>query len=381
MFFVNITEAIKYGAAFLVLPQYVIRGMEMAVYKCENVCDESNCDELDKEMMAELDEAVAYYTGSLETGDPDSGMLMYYLADRRAPDFKTAGEDADTVNGTSATNIAVMREFTEFKRHLGEEKDCIESERKKKHVVRNMIVPLIQGALRYAHMRQNESPPSNRTVAEGAVWAASVLPWINYCSDEDAHTIHENLKISPADTKVDFAAVKMAFENTYKCLGISCAQVGGLWDVEKGAYREDAAPCSDQEFVDTNDDNQATDADKNDSGNASHKDTDGDIDQNTGSSTGSSSSSSTNDDNGPSKAFDDRGAPVDESVSSTRTSSSGSSTQADTGGSNAGLAFGMIVLFVVAALMIFLYVKSKKRQQKKKESQPAMVVFKEGDMC
>jgi hypothetical protein len=38
--------------------------------------------------------------------------------------------------------------------------------------------------------------------------------------------------------------VKLAFESTYAALGISCADVGGLWDVGAGAYHPGMAPCA-----------------------------------------------------------------------------------------------------------------------------------------
>jgi hypothetical protein len=38
-----------------------------------------------------------------------------------------------------------------------------------------------------------------------------------------------------------FAKVKQAFESTYECMGITCADVGGLWLAED--YHEGAAPC------------------------------------------------------------------------------------------------------------------------------------------
>jgi hypothetical protein len=41
----------------------------------------------------------------------------------------------------------------------------------------------------------------------------------------------------------DFAAVKSALESTYGCLGITCADVGGVIDDGTGTYKVGAAPC------------------------------------------------------------------------------------------------------------------------------------------
>jgi hypothetical protein len=50
-------------------------------------------------------------------------------------------------------------------------------------------------------------------------------------------------------TKPDFEAVKVAFEATYSCLGITCAHVGGLYDGDSSAYYTSAAPCTDYALI------------------------------------------------------------------------------------------------------------------------------------
>merc|ERR1712025_1001042 len=57
-----------------------------------------------------------------------------------------------------------------------------------------------------------------------------------------------------------FAEVKKAFESTYKCLGITCAQVGGLL-LGDPKYYEGAEPCKDH---DDHDDHVAPAADDHD---------------------------------------------------------------------------------------------------------------------
>jgi hypothetical protein len=78
---------------------------------------------------------------------------------------------------------------------------------------------------------------SPKNAAEGATFSAAVLPLVHHCSPEAAATISDNLKFglfpdggSAADTTrySNFGAVKSAFEDVYACLGIECAQVGGL---------------------------------------------------------------------------------------------------------------------------------------------------------
>merc|ERR1712232_406153 len=59
-----------------------------------------------------------------------------------------------------------------------------------------------------------------------------------------AKTIADNMKVGATST--DFEAVKEAFEKTYSCIGITCADVGGLYDKAKLDYYEDASPCKDK---------------------------------------------------------------------------------------------------------------------------------------
>ena len=46
-------------------------------------------------------------------------------------------------------------------------------------------------------------------------------------------------------TKTDILAVKRAFESTYKDMGISCDQIGGLWSDGEREYFDGMDPCED----------------------------------------------------------------------------------------------------------------------------------------
>merc|ERR1740138_1991720 len=71
---------------------------------------------------------------------------------------------------------------------------------------------------------------TTKNAAEGSTFAAALLPLVNYCNPASAATVAGEMKFGQfilADYP-DFAAVKTALESTYPCLGITCAQVGGL---------------------------------------------------------------------------------------------------------------------------------------------------------
>merc|ERR1712232_1270243 len=69
---------------------------------------------------------------------------------------------------------------------------------------------------------------SEKAKAEGAVFAASVLPRVHACNEADAKTIYDNMKVEASST--DFQAVLKAFENNYMCMGIAVWEVGAIYD-------------------------------------------------------------------------------------------------------------------------------------------------------
>jgi hypothetical protein len=98
----------------------------------------------------------------------------------------------------------------------------------------------VQGSLRYAYKNSAAGGmASAKNAAEGATFSAAVLPLVHYCNTASSAVVDANLKFglfpdggTLADTTryANFADVKSAFEDVYACLGITCAQVGGLLD-------------------------------------------------------------------------------------------------------------------------------------------------------
>ena len=123
-------------------------------------------------------------------------------------------------------------------------------------IVSLMTVPLVQGALRYAYKNSKAGADmaTPKNAAEGATFSAAVLPLVHHCNTASAAVVSDNLKFGLFPTGVvadttgnysDFAAVKAAFEDVYACLGITCAQVGGLTQaIDAGAAA--AAACTHQ---------------------------------------------------------------------------------------------------------------------------------------
>merc|ERR1719424_2813214 len=125
-----------------------------------------------------------------------------------------------------------------------------------------MTVPLVQGTLRYAwKVGQTggvDNKPTDQTAknaAEGSTFAAAALPLVHACDAAAAKTVSDHMKFGVAvydkttgaftsGTKPDTAAVLAALEKTYTCLGITCAQVGGLLNGDKTAAETGMEDCT-----------------------------------------------------------------------------------------------------------------------------------------
>jgi hypothetical protein len=204
-------------------------------------CDPASTDSNNAAVHA-WDEGVAFYTGSLEGTDGSGpGKLMYALADKRCSNFNTCD---GTTSGTSDVNKKVFMDFKVGKEKL-EAGNCAGLRGVTDRIIAQGYVPIIQGALKYAYSMGDafESGSGNtdgerKAAAEGATFAAGVIGRINDCSSTAAATIWDNTKIGTSAT--DFAAVRTAFEGTYDCMDITCADVGGYYDSD--AYKFE--PCA-----------------------------------------------------------------------------------------------------------------------------------------
>jgi hypothetical protein len=224
-------EIAKKTSAYMNVWMYVVHQMELAIVDCHTGCTECNDDPVHA-----WDEALAFYSGSLEgrQGNPD-GLLLYRLAEKRCDNFRTCREVQADVNA------AIIPQFIRGKTSIlrGE---CIDAITHKERIVELMSIPLVQGSLRYAY-KVAELNGGSKERAAGAVFASAILPRIRTCDPNAAELIRENL-LYTATTPMGsgFVAVKTAFESVYACLGITCADVGGLI-LTGSEYQPGAEPC------------------------------------------------------------------------------------------------------------------------------------------
>jgi hypothetical protein len=236
------------GTAFLTILMTAIGKLERSLVNCEIGCFDDQCKE---DAVHFLDEAVAYYTGSLlatNSAENSTGVLFFSLADNRAHNFRTAGHELGTKSDDmSYVNIHVMNRFREIQGFIraGNTDSCNQALVGKNEILRLIRIPLIQSVLGYAYIRDRDDlrheDEIEKTEVKGASYVATILPWISMCNPKEADVVYEHLKVGSGKESVNFKAIKAALESTYTCLAVTCAEVGGIWNGNE--YLPDAAPC------------------------------------------------------------------------------------------------------------------------------------------
>lgn len=228
-----LVEAITKGTVSMNIYMAVIRKMEDAVAECERGSS--------RPKTLSWDEAVAFYTGSKEgTNGQPTGELLHELADSRCANFHTCGSDAHKASGHAKVNYEIFQQFKFGQRNLANG-NCAGARENKELIENRMMIPMIQGILRYAHINGDPETKNTKYAAEGTAYAAAVLPLVNSCNPRAAEAINANMNFGASTS---FYHVKNALQETYKCLGITCEDVGGYWDAASAEYFEGAGPCT-----------------------------------------------------------------------------------------------------------------------------------------
>lgn len=228
-------EAAKKGSQYMGVYMYVIRELEDAKADCKSGCVDCNDDPVHA-----WDEGVAFYTGSLEGSDGSGdGDFLYSLADKRCSNFMTCGENGGAGSGTAKVNHDIFDLFAKGQGYIlaGE---CDKLTSVISDITTHMRIPLVQGSLRYAY-KVAELNGGEKEKAEGDVFTAAILPVVHDCDEGAARVIEKNMDYQSSMT--DQAAVKKAYESVYSCMGISCADVGGLFNSGTGTDYPGASAC------------------------------------------------------------------------------------------------------------------------------------------
>jgi hypothetical protein len=234
-------QGAKKGTAYMNVWMYVIHEIEDAISDCTNSCTNPGAQDCNADPVHAIDEAAAFYAGSLEgtsaTGNT-AGKLIFRLAEKRCSNFGTCTGPQNQAKANQMIMAKLQEAQTELKNAR-----CSNVPALRDSIVSLMSIPLVQGSLRYA-WKVAEDPQAGETEkAEGAVFSAAILPRVAKCDAAKAKIISDNMKIDAGTfMSAGFTAVKEAFEATYCCLGITCADIGGL--LKSSTVLNDYADCS-----------------------------------------------------------------------------------------------------------------------------------------
>ena len=195
---------------------------------------------LAEESQHPWDEVAALLIGSLEganeggSSDMADGQLNFNLANSRAFQFQTLNEE-----GYSSVNSDLSDLLFAGKGQL-DALDCDNLERTTKRIEKLLIVPLVQTALRYAVVvEQQNSAEVTVEAALGEVFAFSVLPILSTADAASAEVIRENMEIKEGVSPVRDGAqvVADAFGAAVTAWGLECPKLG---------FTSQADPCRGQ---------------------------------------------------------------------------------------------------------------------------------------
>ena len=188
-----------------------------------------------------LDTAVAYFVGSLE--GPESGgvfggygELLFGLAKEQCPHFDTC-----TSSGEANINKKIMAALQDMQSRLAS-KDCSSASSVYSNIIVDTLpVAMVQGALYYAAANEKlEASSTSKSISDGSVLAASVLPMVNAVNPTSASTILKNMEFNLSKRPVADGkhAVFNAFARAISSMGVDCGDVSILRPESRGICKE-----------------------------------------------------------------------------------------------------------------------------------------------
>merc|ERR1711935_1172600 len=254
-------EVIQKGMIYLNIFPYVIWEMQDAINDCNagaladnaaSYCggSETYCGQ----SVHAWDEAVAFFAGSLESVTKggvtgySGGYLQYYLADKRCENFGTCTASYDTnpddFTGESKVNEEIITLFQRGENEIAaavtstSATKCDVPAKTMEEISTKMLVPFIQGTIRYLHKTELKAKRKAKEVGELFAFASTILPFIHAVDPATATMLYNHVWEMPTDPASDantVATIKSAMEATYPKLGfgagigtLKCSDIGSL---------------------------------------------------------------------------------------------------------------------------------------------------------
>jgi len=236
-----VKKGLSYTSTLYEAFQLAQKAIDLVVDGCIQQADASCTDAVEA-----WDSSVAIYVGSLEGEDGTNvldskgkgsyGKAPYALADKRCANYKNCGpnHDLDTKDETSPINMQILALYA-----AGSQAAYNGNSGLMKYYLRlisnKAAVPLIQGTFRY-YWRLSQGSVSDKEVGEGGAFAFGALPKLWACSTKAEKRAFPEMKIgggiagSSTGPGVNIDIIRLAFQCNYRCLGITCKDVGALYD-------------------------------------------------------------------------------------------------------------------------------------------------------
>ena len=241
-------ETIGKGIVYLNVFPYVIWEMQDAINDCKVGKLSENADSVHA-----WDEAVAFYTGSLEgttqggsatgglSGGVGEGELQFTVAEKRCINFGTCTAGGSEKNiGYSQANFDILKLFTRGRDEIllavsKGESACYAITETMNEISGLMLVPFIQGVQRYLY--KTSVALKAKEAGELFAFASAALPFIDAVDPTAAEMLYNRAWKQDFTTESDFKTIKYAVEGTYSHLGVgagqgkvTCSAVGELYD-------------------------------------------------------------------------------------------------------------------------------------------------------
>merc|ERR1711990_545613 len=218
-------ETIGKGIVYLNVFPYVIWEMQDAINDCKAGKLSANADSVHA-----WDEAVAFYTGSLEGTTQGgqgglagnyAGELQFTVAEKRCKNFGTCTADFDMnpYDGYSELNKKVMALFSAGRDEILSAVD-LTSDDKCEPVIETMneisglmLVPFIQGVQRYLY-KTAQGTASAKEAGELFAFASAALPFIDAVDPSAAEKLYNRAWKQDFTTESDFKTIKYAVDTT-----------------------------------------------------------------------------------------------------------------------------------------------------------------------
>jgi hypothetical protein len=274
--------AVQRAIVYLNIWMAVIMELDYAVHLCEQA-DPASLRNQDAALHS-WDTAVAFYTGSVAkqaNGKFFEGHTLYTLAEQRCMFSATCTAKVEIVNEEpqqtthANVNLKIFQAFNEGQQSLLDV-NCASARVSADRIIQQMTIPLIQGVIHYAYamdLGYQFDDPSHDLEAQGAVFAASMLPLVYHCNPLHGDVIYENMRVGNGVGRTNYDQIMDIIELNLDCLGLSCQEIGGVADIvnEDKVYMRGGEPChhknappaTSQESTQTSTGNAAATDDKN----------------------------------------------------------------------------------------------------------------------